>query len=117
MASRVVALLRSVSASHSAFVKRVHAFRLPIRSPALLRLVQASYFCAPLVCGYYVMQATNAMARESLGDRGEKLLAMQRERRRRESGGADGGGGGRGGGGGGGGGGGALVPASDAAPR
>ena len=72
---------------HPSLKARVHAFRLPIRNPWLLRAVQLVYLLSPVAAGWFIMERTNAMARASLGDRGEKLLEMQRERRRAEGGG------------------------------
>jgi hypothetical protein len=83
---------------HPSLKARIHAFRLPIRNPWLLRAVKLFYLLSPVAVGWLVMERTNAMARASLGERGEKLLEMQRERRRADGGApAAGGASGRGG--------------------
>ena len=58
------------------FKRRIHAFRMPISSRLGLNVMRVVYFTVPIVFGWYVMEATNSIARENLGVKGEKLLAM-----------------------------------------
>ncbi len=73
-------MLADLLARHEALKRRIHAFRIPIKSRAGLFAVGCFYFCVPLAAGYAIMHATNAIARENLGARGEKLLAMKAAR-------------------------------------
>lgn len=72
--------LSDLSARHEALKRRIHAFRLPIKSRAGLLAMKCVYFFTPLVAGVYIMDATSAIARENLGANGEKLLAAKRAR-------------------------------------
>lgn len=47
--------MRGLSERHEIFVKRVHAFRIPL-SPRGQRFMGLVYFSIPVVAGYFIMQ-------------------------------------------------------------
>lgn len=65
--------------AHDRLKKRIHAFRLPIASRWGRAAMGCVYFTVPVVAGYWVMQATNAVASDNLGPHGELLLARKRD--------------------------------------
>lgn len=52
--SFLMATLRDWQDRHRRFVKRVHAFRIPLSPPAKA-VAQVVYFSIPLVAGYFIM--------------------------------------------------------------
>lgn len=61
---------------HRRFVKRVHAFRIPL-SPAGQRVAQVVYFSLPVIGGYFIMDWATSKAREEIefgggGDRSDR---------------------------------------------
>lgn len=50
---------------HRRFVKRVHAFRIPL-SPAGQRVAQMVYFSIPVICGYFIMDWATSKAWEEI---------------------------------------------------
>mmetsp|Transcript_9394 Transcript_9394/g.32024 ORF Transcript_9394/g.32024 Transcript_9394/m.32024 type:complete len:106 (+) Transcript_9394:170-487(+) len=45
---------------HEALKKRIHNVRIPL-SPGMRRVAMLFYFTAPIVGGYYIMQASNSI--------------------------------------------------------
>ena len=74
--------LSDLSARHEALKRRIHGFRLPIKSRAGRFAMGCVYFLTPIVAGYGIMNLTNLIARENLGAVGvrEKLLALKAAR-------------------------------------
>ena len=72
--------LAELRARHDAVKRRIHGFRIPIKSRAGRFAVGCFYFCVPIISGYIIMNVTNSIARRNLGERGEKLLAMKAAR-------------------------------------
>ena len=60
--------------------ERIHAFKIPIKNPYLLFAVKCFYFTAPIYGGYKIMEWTNKVRDENLGQNREKLLNRKRER-------------------------------------
>jgi hypothetical protein len=56
---------------------RIHAMRFPIKSVWGRRAMGVVYFTVPIIAGWYVMEATNSMARANLGEGRAKLLAAK----------------------------------------
>lgn len=52
--SSLMATVRDWQDRHRRFVKRVHAFRIPLSPPAKA-VAQVVYFSIPLVAGYFIM--------------------------------------------------------------
>ena len=62
MLERAAAFAARVSARHGALKRRVHAFRMPVKSRAGLFALGVVYFTVPVVAGWYLMGWTNAVA-------------------------------------------------------
>ena len=65
--------LEALAAAHARLKRRIHAFRVPIKSRAGLFAVSCLYFSVPLVAGWHIMKWSNARRDENLGERREKL--------------------------------------------
>jgi hypothetical protein len=72
--------LAELRARHESVKRRIHGFRIPIKSRAGRFAVGCFYFCVPILAGYAIMNTTNSIARANLGERGEKLLAIKAAR-------------------------------------
>ena len=66
--------IRDLSERHERLKSRIHSFRIPL-SPNGQRAMSIVYFCVPVVCGYYIMQAVIEQSHKNLGVNGEKLLS------------------------------------------
>ena len=62
----MLAFLSGLSARHEALKRRIHAFRMPVRSRAGLAALSVFYFTTPIVAGVYIMRWTDRVAAENL---------------------------------------------------
>jgi folate-binding protein YgfZ len=62
--------------------ERIHAFKIPIKNPYLLFAVKCFYFTAPIYAGYKIMEWTNSIRDQNLGESREKLLQAALKRKR-----------------------------------
>ncbi len=103
--SSLFATLRELQERHKRFVKKVHAFRIPL-SPRGKAVAQVVYFSIPVVAGYYIMGWATDRAKEEIqyddssssssrtgGQGDDKARVMQAMRMTPSSEGAAGGGG------------------------
>ena len=65
--------------AHERLKKRIHSYRLPIRSRAGRFAVGCVYFTVPCVVGYFMLQGTNKIRDVTLGPNRELLLAKKEE--------------------------------------
>lgn len=63
--SSLNATIRDLQARHKAFVKRVHAFRIPL-SPRGRAIAQIVYFSVPIIGGYFIMDWATNKAKEEI---------------------------------------------------
>ncbi len=72
--------LEDAARKHEDLKKRIHSFRIPIRSRAGRFLMGCIYFTTPLVVGYNVMRASDWIRDRNLGgdERREKLVEAKR---------------------------------------
>ena len=68
--------LKALSDAHRSLKRRIHAFRLPVRSRAGLAALSVFYFTAPCVAGVFIMRWTNDI-RDAQGPHDERLLAAK----------------------------------------
>lgn len=73
--------LEEIAARHDALKKRIHAFRVPIKSRLGLFGMGCIYFTTPLVAGWFLMQWSNGIRDTNLGsdDRRQKLLEAKQK--------------------------------------
>lgn len=64
--------------AHERLKRRIHAFRMPIRSRLGVFGMGCIYFSVPVVAGYYVMQWSNGLREANLGADRERLLEAKR---------------------------------------
>lgn len=70
--------LEQLVAAHARLKRRIHAFRMPIRSKLGIFGMGCFYFSIPVVSGYYIMQWSNGLRESNLGTDRERLLEAKR---------------------------------------
>ena len=65
--------LREIGRRHETLKKRIHNFRMPIKTPGGRLAVGCLYFFTPIIGGYFVMQEAISHTDENIGPQGELL--------------------------------------------